>query len=177
MARRSGEFVKSNLPSRMASPAPVLADNSPIKNQRLIPEELEKGSLMTKITDGKQKKVEFKLDGDEGKLYYTSSRDGLKTGTSSFNTTLEIQSLIRDNSADRMYKGASNWLANFLLSATIQAARVPGGPLDNYHIYCRGQIQDTPHHYSRFSQISSMGRCIEEVDDSSPGTNERSRQC
>jgi hypothetical protein len=75
LARKSAAIVKNAVqpPSRLKSPA--LADNSPIKNDRMIPEALENGLLMTKISEKKQKKVLFQIDPDEGTIVYNSSQN------------------------------------------------------------------------------------------------------
>ncbi|KAF9531258.1 1-phosphatidylinositol-4,5-bisphosphate phosphodiesterase 1 [Crepidotus variabilis] len=78
VARRSAEIVKGSWSSDMGTSTPPLADNSPIKRDRMVPEELENGTTMTKISEKGEKKLLFKLDGDEGKIFYTSSREGLK---------------------------------------------------------------------------------------------------
>ena len=82
LARRSANIVKNAVqppPSRVNSPA--LADNSPIKNERMIPESLENGLLMTKISEKKQKKVLFRVDPDDGTITYNSSKNARRIGT------------------------------------------------------------------------------------------------
>jgi phosphatidylinositol phospholipase C delta len=81
LARRSAEIVKSAVmpPSRVRSPA--LADNSPITNDRMIPEALEKGLLMTKISEKRQKRVLFRLDPDEGTIMFNSSKNVRRIST------------------------------------------------------------------------------------------------
>ena len=80
LVHRSVELVKSAMPSKVeATGAPALADNSPIVNERMIPEILEKGIMMTKISDDKQKKVFFQIDPDEGAIKYKSSSGGMRT--------------------------------------------------------------------------------------------------
>ena len=83
LAHRSVELVKNAMPAKVeASGAPALVDNSPIVNERMIPEILEKGIMMTKISDDKQKKVFFQIDPDEGAIKYKSSSDGITRRTS-----------------------------------------------------------------------------------------------
>jgi len=81
LARRSADIVKSAVqpPSRVKTPA--LADNSPIKNERMIPESLEKGILMTKISEKKQKRVLFRVDPDDGTITYNSSKNARRIST------------------------------------------------------------------------------------------------
>ena len=83
LAHRSVELVKSAIPARMAATeAPALVDIGPIVNQRMIPEILEKGMMMTKISDKKQKKVFFQIDSDQGVIMYKSSSGGMRTSKS-----------------------------------------------------------------------------------------------
>jgi len=80
LAHRSVELVKSAMPSKVeAAGAPALVDNSPIVNERIIPEILEKGIMMTKFSDDKRKKVFFQIDPDEGAIRYKSSSGGTRT--------------------------------------------------------------------------------------------------
>ncbi len=48
-------------------PLPVV-ENSPIRKNRMIPEILEKGIMMKKISAGKEKKVLLQIDPDEGTI-------------------------------------------------------------------------------------------------------------
>ncbi|KAF8877451.1 PLC-like phosphodiesterase [Gymnopilus junonius] len=92
LAHLSAGFVKDALPSQVAKMldpdrsqvgsgllTPALADRPPIVSDIDIPEAVEKGTLMTKISErsGKQKKVSFRIDPDEGKIFYESTKDGI----------------------------------------------------------------------------------------------------
>ncbi|KAF9483285.1 PLC-like phosphodiesterase [Pholiota conissans] len=53
---------------------PPLAD-SPIIKDTMIPDALQKGTTMLKMTDGKKKAVACRIDPDEGRILYKSSKD------------------------------------------------------------------------------------------------------
>ena len=53
---------------------PPLAD-SPIIKDTMIPDTLQKGTTMLKMTDGKKKVVVCRIDPDEGRILYKSSKD------------------------------------------------------------------------------------------------------
>lgn len=73
----SAEIVKDAIPQKSTVASPPLAD-SPIVSDIIIPEALQKGTTMTKISEeGKQKSVLFKLDPDEGRILYKSSKGGI----------------------------------------------------------------------------------------------------
>ena len=62
---------------------PALGDHPPVVSDIDIPEAVKKGTLMTKISDRsqKQKRVSFRIDPDEGKIFYKSSKDGISTSS------------------------------------------------------------------------------------------------
>jgi hypothetical protein len=74
LALKSAEIVKNAVPAQSRVKSPALAD-SPIKNDRMIPEALETGLPMMKISEKKQRKVLLQLDPDEGAIMYNSSRN------------------------------------------------------------------------------------------------------
>ncbi|KIM36249.1 hypothetical protein M413DRAFT_449303 [Hebeloma cylindrosporum] len=77
LARMSAEIVKDAIPQKSTPVAPPLAD-SPIVSDIIIPDALQKGTTMTKISEGgKQKSVLFQLDPDEGRIVYKSSKGGI----------------------------------------------------------------------------------------------------
>ena len=78
LARMSAEIVKDVIPQkRTPNTSPPLAD-SPIASDIVIPDALQKGTTMTKISEsGKRKSILFKLDPDEGRILYKSSKGGI----------------------------------------------------------------------------------------------------
>jgi hypothetical protein len=77
LARMSAEIVKDAIPQKSTAASPALAD-SPIVSDIIIPDALQKGTTMTKISEeGKQKSVLFRLDPDEGRIMYKSSKGGI----------------------------------------------------------------------------------------------------
>jgi predicted nucleotide-binding protein (sugar kinase/HSP70/actin superfamily) len=53
---------------QVAGPVVPVVDNSPISKNRMIPEILEKGVMMKKISAGKEKKVLLQIDPDQGTI-------------------------------------------------------------------------------------------------------------
>ncbi|KDR66475.1 hypothetical protein GALMADRAFT_259273 [Galerina marginata CBS 339.88] len=78
----SAEIVKDAMPKILDknSPAlltPALADRPPVVADIEIPEILQKGTPMTKVSDDKQKSVIFRIDPEEGRILYKSNKGGI----------------------------------------------------------------------------------------------------
>lgn len=80
LAAMSAEIVKDAVPPILPkNPTPMavpLADN-PLAHDSMIPEALQKGMMMTKISDNGQKSVLFRIDPDEGQILYKSNKGGI----------------------------------------------------------------------------------------------------
>ncbi|PPQ74485.1 hypothetical protein CVT24_000118 [Panaeolus cyanescens] len=80
IARMSAEIVKDSVhPGGSSKPVIVgpVSPDSPLFSDAPIPELLQKGVIMSKMSEGKQKRVEFRLDPDEGRILYKSSKGGI----------------------------------------------------------------------------------------------------
>ncbi|PPQ81377.1 hypothetical protein CVT25_015898 [Psilocybe cyanescens] len=80
-ARMSVGIVKGALPSGLQKPASSstslpLTDN-PFVDDVQISEALLKGTMMTKISDKSEKSVLFRIDPDEGRIFYKSNKAGI----------------------------------------------------------------------------------------------------
>ena len=60
---------------QVVNPVIPVVDNSPIGKNRMIPEILEKGIMMKKISAGKEKKVLVQIDPDQGTIKIRKSTD------------------------------------------------------------------------------------------------------
>ncbi|KAG5650807.1 hypothetical protein H0H81_010974 [Sphagnurus paluster] len=80
LAHMSKELLQPNDPTGEIIPAtppsPNLEGEGPV-NFFSVPEELLKGSMMTKVSEKKQRRVLFQLDPDEGRILYKSKKGGI----------------------------------------------------------------------------------------------------
>ena len=76
LARMSAEIVK---PTGVAAAIPGAPPSSDEHHGSIsqIPEIVEKGTMMTKVSDKGQKRVTFRIDPDEGDILYKSKKNGL----------------------------------------------------------------------------------------------------
>jgi phosphatidylinositol phospholipase C delta len=60
-----------------AMPGAPSSPNEPLASASQIPEIVEKGTPMMKVSDKSQKEVTFRIDPDEGHILYKSRKNGL----------------------------------------------------------------------------------------------------
>jgi len=81
LARMSKEIVKDALPliydKGNNTSSPSIGDRPPVVGDIDIPEALQLGTVMTKISEKKQREVTFRIDPDEGTILYKSSKGGI----------------------------------------------------------------------------------------------------
>ena len=81
-------YLDSAMPGKqVVGPVMPVVDNSPISKNRMIPEILEKGTMMKKISAGKEKKVLVQIDPDQGTIKIRKSTDNnlrISTALSTF---------------------------------------------------------------------------------------------
>lgn len=78
LARRSVEIVKGAIPHFVEKGPPLMTPplaDSPIIMDSMIPDALQKGTTMLKMADGKKKAIVCKIDPDEGRILYKSSKE------------------------------------------------------------------------------------------------------
>jgi len=87
IARRSREIVKKSILPGRGGPSPVDKDQWTViadmgadgqGGDVTVPEVLQTGTKAIKVSEkGKKKDISIRLDPDEGKIYYTSSKGGI----------------------------------------------------------------------------------------------------
>lgn len=123
-----------------SSPGPTVTNDG---TDLSVPNSLQQGTEMLKISDKSHKRVVFRLDPDGGQISY-KSRKGSVGSSLQLRFDLYIQPG-SSPSSHRSNQGDSHWGTHHLRYPSIQQARRIRRSLDDNHLYHRWQLQDTSH--------------------------------
>ncbi|KAF8153385.1 1-phosphatidylinositol-4,5-bisphosphate phosphodiesterase 1 [Crassisporium funariophilum] len=141
LARMSAEIVKGAIPmlqssSRPQSPGPSAGKAASPVTDTMVPPALQEGMTMTKISEKDQKRVVFRIDPDEGRILYKSSKSGI--------VPIETIKELRTGTDARYYRlqfkqpeeMESRWITIiYILDGTYKTLHIVADTRDVFHLW------------------------------------------